>query len=241
MGGSVSLKSFYLLMIASMVIFSIPKKSFATLAGPYMGGQLGWGNVHQGSYIASYLNGLVNKIVPGTEIDGINVLFQDSGLAGRLFAGYQFNAYFAAEVGYYRFSRLDVNSDMITTLDLKKYGYDIVTVNLFSRASVATDAFDFVAKGIYPVTDRFSIYGKLGLAYMHIEGHATIGARINLAEISISANPTLNVIYPTFGVGVNYDLTQHVSADISWNRIQQYSSRAFPSTDFVGLGVLYHF
>ena len=220
-------------------LFAI-SKAFATIPGPYIGGQLGWADLHQGDYIASHLNSLFEKAVPSLSIDSLNILYINTGLAGRVFLGYQFNSYFAAEVGYYRFTQLDVNTKLDIDVIILKQNFTLPT-SLSTRATVRTEALDLVAKGILPLTDKFSIYGKLGLAYLNVIGKVSLSVNSPLLNTSLSGNPSLNLVYPTFGIGANYDLTQHISTDLSWNRIQRLNSHLFPSTDFISLGLIYRF
>src|SRR5690348_14285177 len=70
----------------------------AALTGPYIGGQLGYGNVHQGNFASS----AVTDNAPGTIVSSGNSS-KDTGLAGRIFGGYQINQNFAAEMGYSKF------------------------------------------------------------------------------------------------------------------------------------------
>ncbi len=219
--------------------------AFATLPGFYLGGQLGWGNVHQGTYVATYLNKLIKKAVPDAPVNTLNILYSDTGIAGRLFAGYQFNSYFGLELGYYRFNRMQVNTDLQFKTTIPNLDVDW-PIDFKTHASVNTTVFDLVTKIILPITNKFSLYGKAGIAYLDVRGDASVKVVVPVVDnatvsISLSSNPAMNLIYPTFGLGMNYDLTTHVSTDFSWIRIQQINSHAFPSTDFVSLGLLYHF
>jgi len=123
---------------------------------------------------------------------------------------------------------------------LEKYGYDI-PLNISSRVTVKTDAFDVVGKGILPLTDNFSLFGKLGFAFLYSEGHLNLSLDTPLGSANIYADPSVNVVYPTFGLGINYDITKNVSAEFVWTRIQKVNPCRFPSIDFVGFGWAYHF
>jgi len=211
----------------------------ASPVGLYMGGQLGWDNVHQGHFIAEHLDRLVKKAFPDKKIDNFDEIYHDTGMAERFFVGYQFNPYFALETGYTHFNSLEVNTNRNATISIF---HTPVNMDLATHAFVQTFAIDFVAKGILPISERFSVYGKGGLAYLNANGKVRISANApGTGEAIISGNPSMNVVYPTVSIGLNYDLSQHVSADLSWNRIQQLSHRSFPSTDFVALGFIYHF
>jgi OOP family OmpA-OmpF porin len=179
----------------SMIGFS--SAANAALPGYYVGGQLGWANTH-----------LDDNIPSGITVD-------DTGLAGRLFTGYQFNQNFAAELGYTHFSKSDVKVTGFGKIgDIKEY------------------AVDLVAKGIMPLNNGISLYGKLGPAWL--KGDASNSLDGTSSDES--------KVYPTFGVGVSYDLTPNVPVDLSWNRIQRVGgSDNIPSTDLFSLGIAYNF
>jgi opacity protein-like surface antigen len=181
----------------------------------------------------------VSKTFPDTSVG--DVTFSDTGRGGRVFFGYQFNRYLSAEVGYYRFSSLKFDASLSTNVPiLDDYGLAI-PLELYSKVQVKTDAFDLVAKGIWPVTEKLSIYGKLGIAALNSDGKAILTMSTPLVDVSFVTDPSVSIIYPTFGLGVNYDITDHVSGDLSWMRIQKVSPCPYPSIDFVSVGLMYHF
>ena len=180
--------------------FLMANASAAVDSGAYVGGQAGWGTIHQDGFSTSHNNS------------------SDSGLAGRLFAGYQVNQNFAAEMGYTKFKN-----------ESTKATFGLIT----ATGSIKTYAVDLVAKGIMPLQNGVSLYGKLGAAYLNETAHASVG--------SFSASTTQSKILPTFGAGVSYDLTQNVATDLSWTRIQKVGSTDLNSTDLVALGLAYHF
>jgi len=111
----------------------------ATVPGPYVGGQFGYGNTDYAWQDGWNFN--------STSTDS-------SGPAGRIFGGYQFNRYFTIELGYLQFSAAHV-----------KY-YNIFTGQQSYSGSVNENAIDLMAKGILPITDKFNAYAKLGAAYV---------------------------------------------------------------------------
>lgn len=141
----------------------------------------------------------------------------NNGIAGRVSGGYQFNENWAAELGYSRFSNTDFNK--------------IGGIPGFNATVKNEYAVDLVGKGILPLGNCFNLYGKLGAAYLSAEGTTNFGGSSN----------TEHKVYPTFGVGVSYDITPNVPVDLSWNRIQKVGSNDLPSTDLVALGIAYNF
>lgn len=205
--------------VSSLVAVS----SFAATQGTYVGGQLGWGDVHQ-SIQASSVSGY-----------GINTKTssKDTGIAGRLFAGYQFDSNWAAELGWNKFSDADAKATSAGKVIGLPYSYN-------AKATIKTDAIDLVAKGIYPVANNVNVYGKAGVAYVmsryEEKATSTLAGRNSYGRV----NDKESKLFPTFGAGVSYDFTQNVAADLSYNRIQKTgSSSKINSTDLVSVGLIY--
>lgn len=174
----------------------------AATSGVYVGGQLGYGNVHQADHVSGV---------------------KDNHLAGRVFAGYQFNQNLAAELGWSHFSEVTA----------KDHGY---YADYDYSARLNTNVVDAAAKGIVPVADNVSLYGKLGAAYVMESVHAHYGP--------FSASASEKKLLPEAGVGVSYAFTDNVSADVSYTRIQKVGDKNksdINSIDFAGVGVSYTF
>lgn len=190
-------------ILAGAVALSISATASAAANGAYVGGQIG----------------LANTNYNHTTMD-------NSGLAGRIFGGYQFNQYFATELGYTQFSHADYKTVHFLGNTLKGH--------------IAENAVDLVGKGILPLQDGFSLYGKAGAAYL--TGEQVLTARgPDVLNGYAKHDVTEHRILPTFGVGVSYDITPNVPVDISWTRIQKVGNTDLQSTDFFGVGVSYHF
>ncbi|SRR5579883_96101 len=193
----------------------------AAVNGAYVGGILGYGNVHEGNTSSTD----VTEIEPGLTGTS-NFSSNDRGIAGQIFGGYQFTQNFAAELGVTKFS----NATQKVTGSVA--GVALPTI----KGTVKTSAVDLVAKGMLPLQNGFGLYGKLGVAYLMASADVK-------AEGLGSASASQHNLYPTFGVGASYDINQNLVADVSWNRIQKVgsSNSNLPSTDLFGAGLSYHF
>lgn len=186
--------------------------SYAAPQSPYVGLQLGYGNVHQND----------NLINGG----------KSTGLAGRVFAGYQFDDTWSAEMGWTRFHNATA-SDTIAVPGL----YSVT-----GKETIKTNAIDLVVKGSYPVANQVKVYGKLGAAYVMSRANLNVTGNAYGMNVNESYNDKQNKVLPTAGVGVSYEINNNVSADISYNRIQKVgNSKLINSTDFVGAGLTYSF
>ncbi len=125
--------------------------------------------------------------------------------AWRILGGYQFNRYFAAELGYHNLGEA-------------------------SAPAGATEgtAWELVGIGSYPIVDKLSVYGKLGLYRGELEGPA--------------GEETNNDL--TYGVGLQYDFLKNVGVRGEWQRYNKMGGGSgIPETDVdvVSIGVVYRF
>jgi opacity protein-like surface antigen len=227
-----------MLGVAALSLSSIVAvNSYAAVPGFYLGGQLGYGNVHQANISNSDLNSITASALNSNNfsVSSFSNSGHDSGLAGRLFAGYQINSNWAGELGWTKFSNMNTKASS-TALD-KNTGN---TVSSSASGSIKTDAIDLVAKGIYPVQNNVNVYGKLGVAYLMSRANASASVTEAGSTVSGSGSNNEHKFYPTFGVGASYEFTQNVAADLSYNRIQKVGgSKSMASTDLVSLGLIY--
>lgn len=222
----------------------IAANAIAAQPGVYVGGQLGVGNVHQSGVSASDLD-----LPKGLTFQSFNSsTSKANAIAGRLFTGYQFNSNFAAELGWTKFSNVDSKfSGRITQASLAPIGKPAglrplqVPNNLQQgKTTVKTDAIDLVAKGILPVSDKVSVYGKAGAAYVLARGNASATVRSGKKAVVVKGSDSEHKLMPTFGAGVSYDFNPNLSADLSYNRIQKVGgSSNINSTDLVSVGLIY--
>lgn len=218
-----------------------------------MGAQLGVANVHQGDFLSQHFTNLIKKLTPYQTVDSVNMCFTNTGIAGRVYVGYQFATYFAVELGYYRFKTFHLNANAYTKAKVRIYGMKLPIINYHpplkvdfpivwnAKASITTYAVDLTTKGILPLTEKLSLYGKIGVAYINVDAHINLSMSVEYLDLGISADPSANIVYPEFGLGLSYDFTEHVSSDMSWMHIQRFNKRLFPNIDFVSIGFLYRF
>ncbi len=221
---------------ATLATIGMCSQAHAAAPGFYLGGQVGWGDVHQSGISASDLAN--DFYLPFASFSSSS---KDTGIAGRAFVGYQFNPYFATEFGYTQFSNMTTRASGVSVTTPTFAPFTVIGIN--ASGKVKTHAFDLVGKGILPLSNGFSLYAKAGAALITSQASESETLTImGLPGTIASASQTTNKIYPTFGAGVSYDITSHLVTDLSYNRIQKVgSSDAVASTDFVGLGLAYHF
>lgn len=113
----------------------------------------------------------------------------------KVYAGYQFNKYLGVEGGY-------------TNLN------DMTATNGPLRATVDTEAWNVAALLSYPLTNKFSVIGKLGAAYMLSDAKVTNGAALTVRSSD-------DGFEPNYGVGVSYALFDNLSLRAEWERFDR--------------------
>jgi OOP family OmpA-OmpF porin len=106
--------------------------------------------------------------------------------AWKIFGGYQFNQNWAAEAGY---------------TDLGNYrGTSSISAPAVAAAGGNWQAYavSVAGVGIYPVTDRFAVFGKAGLA----------GTRLKVNVSGTQYSPSATRAQPLLGVGGRFDVTK---------------------------------
>ncbi len=131
--------------------------------------------------------------------------------------GYQFNTYFGLELGYNHFGKVS-----------KEYfGY---RTNQFGNYSA-----DIAVKGILPFKDRWSLFGKLGLAYVNQQEKFS-GFTTTPPPSSYTIDSYLGTLSPYAAAGVSYQLSKRFDINA-----QLHGTPLSPSM-YAGLvGLTYHF
>jgi OOP family OmpA-OmpF porin len=145
-----------------------------------------------------------------------NVSCDDTDMSWKILGGYRVNRNFAAELGYIDFGSVKASGPGGT-----------LTAELH--------AFDLVGVGILPVTDRFSLYGKIG-AY-----HGTVDASARVSTFSASASEDSTDL--TFGFGASFDITRQFGVRAEWQRYNDVggSDTGKDDIDVLSVGALIRF
>jgi OOP family OmpA-OmpF porin len=131
----------------------------------------------------------------------ISASLDDSDTSFSLSLGYKINPNFAIEGGYIDLGELTVNA---TSTGGFFYAPGPVTVK------VEADGLFFDAKGILPINEQFSLYGKLGLLMWDEKG--------TLSDVtgSISADDDGTDVF--FGVGASFNISEKISLNADFSR-----------------------
>ena len=214
--------------------------TFALKDGFYAGVGLGWGQVDQNGISHSDMTSIANTalnaggfVAPYT-VTSNHTSTDNNGFAGRLFAGYQIDCHWGAELGWSKFSNMHTNGT-ITGVTSNGSGFPY-TIN--ASGTIDTNAVDLVAKGTMPLPQNFSFFGKLGGAYIWENFTAKGNGTVNGINVAGRKSKDENNFWPTFGLGFGYDFAPNMAANLEWNRIQKVGSSDLNSTDLVTVGLV---
>lgn len=226
------------LIISSCTFLIFTANAYAADNGFYLGGQLGWGDIHDGGLSGVDMRNILVDVLGPDDITAFSPLDtsddSDSGLAGRLFFGYQFDCHWATEFGWTKFKNMNTSAEA-TAIDLAG-----VPITASASGTIKTDAIDWVVKGTQPLQYGLSVWGKLGIAYLYERAEVSGSITDGVNTFTGSDTKHEGRVYPTFGIGVAYDITRQWVTDISWMRIQEVSNNDVSSTDLFSLGLSYH-
>jgi OmpA-OmpF porin, OOP family len=124
----------------------------------------------------------------------------DKDTAWRILGGYQFNRHFAAELGYH---------------------------DLGEASAFEGNAIEVVGIGAFPIVDKLSVYGKLGIYRGELEAP---GAKETNSDL-------------TYGVGLQYDFLKNVGVRGEWQRYSKMGGGNLVETDVdvMSVGLIYRF
>jgi len=214
-----------LLIVGALVLTS---SAYAdNTSGYYLGAQAGYGKADYGSDFKKF----TQYVYPSSSAS-------EGGFAGRLFGGYQFNPYFALESGFTVFSRNDY----------KGSGNDQYGNYYTTDFNLKTWTWDVMGKAILPFSTFTNASNPLSV---FVEaGGALVNANADIQDsLGIFNSGTTRQWKPVAGVGASYRFNPNLSADINYQHVFGEKTSfedspiklQAPSTDFVGVGLTYHF
>jgi OOP family OmpA-OmpF porin len=147
--------------------------------------------------------------VPGVSCD-------DKDTAWRILGGYQFNRNLSIEGAYTDLGELSATGPG-------------------GSVSAEASALELVGVGSFPLTNRFSLYGKAGVYRGEVEG------RLDTALVT-GSDKDENTDF-TYGAGVKFDMTQNVALRAEWQRYNDMGGDDTTETDVdvLSVGAIFKF
>ncbi len=198
----------------------------AVIASPFaVADDSGWyigGNIGQSK--AKIDDARITGSLAGFTSSSISDNNSDTGY--KFFGGYKFNRNFALEGGYF---------------NLGRFGFTATTQLPAGTLSgnIKLDGMNLDAVGIFPITEKFSAFGRVGLNYAEAKDNFTntgaVPARANL-------NPGKYATNPKAGLGLQYDFTQSIGmrAEAERYRIDDAVGNK-GDIDLISVGLVYRF
>ncbi len=201
---------------AFMALLTIASAAPAADSGFYFGASIGQADSNFTSDIHQSL------VEEGFSVVSLSLDNTDTGW--KLFAGYAFNAYLAAEFSY---------------VDLGQAGGDIVIGGRIPGRINTTMDMDGVNLGLklnYPFDDQFSAFAKLGALLWNAKATANASLSVGVGTSSQKDSGT----DLSYGLGLSYAFTTHVSIRGDWDRYR-LGSDADADVNLWSVGVQYLF
>ena len=155
----------------------------------------------------------------------------DTATGYRITLGYQADKHFSGEAGYFSAGKVSTN----LTGDYSS----VPSVPYTSVVSTKVSAWQFAAIGSWPVADRFSVFGKVGMSFWDVLS----SMNISTASVTAPGNGGATGTDFLWGLGGKYDIDNAVGI-----RAQYESSKAGKedttgrgSVDFLSVGLVYKF
>lgn len=207
------------LAVAVLAALAAPLAMAQDKSGWYAGGNLG----QTGASIDDdrITRGLAGQGLVTTSIDD-----RDTDRGYKLFGGYQFNRNFAVEAGFF---------------DLGSFGYTARTMPLGSlTGDIRIKGVNLDLVGIWPITERFSALGRVGVTSARTKGNfsSTGWANVPYAD----AHPSERATNVKFGAGLMYDFTPSLGMRLEAERYRVNDAVGNKGhVDMVSVGLVYRF
>ena len=150
-------------------------------------------------------------------VGGAGVSCDEKDNAWRILGGYRLNKHFALEAGYHELGEASASGPG-------------------GNVKIESKAFEFVAVGILPIADKFSLYGKAGLyrGDTDASGNTVLFGPVSESETNTDL---------TFGVGVQFDFTPNLGLRAEWQRYQDMGGGEIgqADVDVMSIGLVFRF
>lgn len=205
------------LALASLAAVSATPVMAQGAPGWYLGGNLGGTR-------ADFNNNAINRDLAGKGFTVNSTTTDNRSNGGKIFGGYQLTPNFAVEGGYF---------------DLGRYSYGSSTTPAGSfNGNSRISGLNLDLVGMAPLSDQFSVFGRVGAAYAQNRGSFSSNGFVPLNL----SNPRRNDTNLKVGLGVQYAITEAlaVRAEIERYRISD-PIRNRANIDMASLGLVYYF
>jgi OOP family OmpA-OmpF porin len=199
---------------------------FAVIASPFaVADDSGWymgGNIGQSKATIDDLR--IAGSLAGFTSTSINDDNRDTGY--KLFGGYKLNKNFALEGGYF---------------NLGKFGFTATTVLPAGTLSgnIKLDGLNLDAVGILPITEKFSMFGRIGINYAEAKDNFTTTGSV---PVQANLNPSRKQLNHKVGLGLQYNFTESLGMRAEAERYRVNDAVGNKGDiDLFSIGLVYRF
>jgi OmpA-OmpF porin, OOP family len=187
-------------LAASALALSAMLASTQALAQFFIGGSIGQGDIDD-----DVTEGLITS----------DTVFDGKDTAYKIFGGYMFSRHFGVEAAYVNFGEATYSGDFV--------GSPV------TGGKVEIDGFNLSAIGSLPITEQFSIFGKVGLFLWDAEASDTT------AGMPFSFKDDGSDI--SFGIGLGYNFTRNLGVQAEWEMFKTDTA----DVTLLSVGLLWRF
>jgi OOP family OmpA-OmpF porin len=159
-----------------------------------------------------------------------SIIDDNRGNGYKLFGGYQVNKNFAVEGGYFNLGQFGFTSTVVTTAPPALPGT--------MAGHIKLQGVNLDAVGILPITEKFSVLGRVGLNYAQARD-----TFVGTGSVTVTnPNPSKNQVNYKFGAGLQYDFTKSlgIRAEAERYRVNDAVGNK-GDIDMYSLGMIYRF
>ena len=200
--------------------------ALAAVASPYaVADDAGWyGGANVGQSRAKIDDARITSSLLGSGFGVSSINDDGRDLGYKLFGGYQFNRNFALEAGYF---------------DLGSFGYRATTLPAASvNGSIRLRGLDLDVVGTLPITEKFSAFGRVGLAHAQARDSFSSTGAVQLQN----TNPSKSETNYKFGVGLQYAFTEALAMRLEAERYRINDAVGNKGdVDLFSIGLIYRF
>jgi len=202
-------------------------------AGWYMGASVGQSKDQDMYSTTSGARKIISELADAgvTAANATVTQIEDSDTGWKIFAGYQFCRYFAAEASY-----VDLG-----TVDGDAFG-NLVYTGLYSGPYTATlegevDGVGLAGIGMLPIGERFGLFGKVGAFWSNVD----VSFKIRTPILTVSGTVEENDTEFTFGFGAQCKIWKGFTIRAEWERFIDTFTSDQHDFDLFSIGIQYHF
>jgi len=201
--------------------------ALAVIASPFAmaDDSAGWyGGASIGQSRATIDDARITSGLLGGGFSTTSITDEDRDLGYKIFGGYQFNKNFALEGGYF---------------DLGKFGFTATTVPAGTLSgNIKLRGINLDAVGILPITEKFSVFGRVGANYAEATDSFTGTGLVSVRN----PNPSSRDTNLKLGLGLQYAFSESLAmrAEVERYRIDDAVGNK-GDIDLVSVGLLYRF